>query len=211
MRQIIRAVALCGALAVVAGCISYKQHITFESDGSGRVVVDVWVDRFEIAEEEDQAASAQNAPEINEELGPAFAGLDGVTVKENWVKIEGEGDERREHSRLALAFDKVERLAGRGVFEKQELSFQKEGDEFAFEQNIRNEPKEEPEEYSEESEELARSLFEGYTFTYTVVMPGRVVDTNGTPGEDGRTVTWEWPLYDFSNQEKIVMTAASRL
>ena len=41
-------------------------------------------------------------------------------------------------------------------------------------------------------------------------MPGRVVDTNGTLGEDGRTVTWEWPLYDFSNQEKIVMTAASR-
>lgn len=211
MGRIIRAVALSGALAVVAGCISYEQHTTFESDGSGRVVVDVWVDRFETAEEEGQAASAETAPEINEGLGPAFAGLDGVTVEENWVKIEGEGDERREHTRLVLAFDKVERLAGRGVFEKQELSFQKEDDEFAFTQTIQNERTKEPQEYSKESEELARSLFEGYTFTYTVVMPGRVVDTNGTRGEDGRTVTWEWPLYDFSNQEKIVMTAASRL
>ncbi len=211
MGRIIRAVAISGALVVVAGCISYKQHIAFESDGSGRIVVDVWVDHFDIAEEEDQAASAETAPEINEELGPAFADLDGVTVEENWVKIEEEGEERREHSRLALAFDKVERLAGRGVFEKQELSFQKEGNEFAFAQNIRNEPEEEPEEYSEESEELARSLFEGYTFTYSVVMPGRVVDTNGTVAEDGRTVTWEWPLYEFSNQETIIMTAASRM
>ncbi len=211
MGRIIRAVAISGALVVVAGCISYKQHIAFESDGSGRIVVDVWVDHFNIAEEEDQAASAETAPEINEELGPAFADLDGVTVEENWVKIEEEGEERREHSRLALAFDKVERLAGRGVFEKQELSFQKEGNEFAFAQNIRNEPEEEPEEYSEESEELARSLFEGYTFTYSVVMPGRVVDTNGTVAEDGRTVTWEWPLYDFSNQETIIMTAVSTM
>jgi hypothetical protein len=211
MGRIIRAVAISGALVVVAGCISYKQHITFERDGSGRIVVDVWVDRFDTAEEEDQAASAQTAPEINEELGPAFAYLEGVTVEENWVKIEGEGDERRKHSRLALAFDKIERLAGRGVFEKQELSFEKEGNEFAFAQNIRNEPEEEPEEYSEESEELARSLFEGYTFTYSVVMPGRVVDTNGTLAEDGRTVTWEWPLYDFSNQETIIMTAVSTM
>lgn len=211
MGRIIRAVALCGAMVVVAGCISYKQHTTFESDGSGRVIVDVWVDRFGGAEEEDQAASAQTAPEINEEIGPAFAGLEGVTVEENWVKIEGEEDEQREHTRLVLTFDKVESLAGHGVFEKQELSFQKEDDEFAFTQTIRNEPEKEPQEYSDESEELARSLFEGYTFTYAVVMPGRVVDTNGTLGEDGRTVTWEWPLYDFSNQEKIVMTATSRM
>ncbi len=211
MRHIIRAGTLCGALAIVAGCVSYKQHTTFESDGSGRMVVDVWVDRLETAEEEDQAASAETAPEINEELGPAFAGLDGVTVEESWVKVEGEGDERREHSRLVLAFDKVERLAGHGVFEEQELSFQKDGDEFAFTQTIQNELEKEPQEYSKESEELARSLFEGYTLTYTVVMPGRVADTNGTLGEDGRTVTWEWPLYDFSNQEKIIMTATSRM
>lgn len=211
MRHIIRAGTLCGALAIVAGCVSYKQHTTFESDGSGRMVVDVWVDRLETAEEEDQAASAETAPEINEELGPAFAGLDGVTVEESWVKVEGEEDERREHSRLVLAFDKVESLAGHGVFEEQELSFQKDGDEFAFTQTIQNELEKEPQEYSKESEELARSLFEGYTLTYTVVMPGRVADTNGTLGEDGRTVTWEWPLYDFSNQEKIIMTATSRM
>jgi len=211
MRYIIRAGALCGALAIVGGCISYKQHTTFESDGSGRMVVDVWVDHLEIAEEEDQAASAETAPEIDEGLGPAFADLDGVTVEENWVKIEGEEDDRREHTRFVLSFDTVERLAGHGVFEDQELSFQKEDGWFAFTQTIQNLPKKEPQEYSKESEELARSLFEGYTLTYTVVMPGRVVDTNGTLGEDGRTVTWEWPLYEFSNQEKIVMTASSRM
>ncbi|NIT35279.1 MAG: hypothetical protein GTN49_02080 [candidate division Zixibacteria bacterium] len=210
MRRLILTAASCGAAAIVAGCVSYKQQVTFESDGSGRVVVDAWVDHFDVAEEESQTASAQNAPEINQGLGPAFAGLDGVTVEENWVKVEGEEDERREHTRLVLAFDKVENLAGHGVFEKQELSFQKNDGEFAFTQTIRTGRKKERQEYTKESEELARSLFEGYTFTYAVVMPGRVVDTNGTLGEDGRTVTWEWPLYDFSNQDVIVMTAASR-
>jgi hypothetical protein len=36
------------------------------------------------------------------------------------------------------------------------------------------------------------------------------VETNGTLGEDGRTVTWEWPLYEFTQQEEIVMTAISK-
>jgi hypothetical protein len=210
MRRTIYAAALCGCLVMVAGCISYEQHITFESDGSGRVVLDTWVDYFDNDEGGDQAVGEKTAPEIGEELAPAFAGLKGVTIEENWTKVEGEEDNRREHTRLVLTFDKVERLNGRGVFENQKLSFKKKGKEFAFTQVIRNEQKEETEDYAEESEELARTLFEDYTLTYTVVMPGRVTDADGAVGDDGRTVTWQWPLYDFSNEEEITMKATSR-
>ncbi|GEM_PF-1325480 len=210
MRRVITAAALCGILALIAGCISYEQHTTLESDGSGRMVMDTWVDYFGTDEGGDQAEGEDATPEISEELGPAFADLKGVAIEENWTKIEGEGDNRQEHTRLTLTFDKVERLNGKGVFENQELSFQKKGDEFVFTQVIHNKRKEQTEDYSAESEELARTLFEGYTITYTVVMPGRVVDTGGTLGEDGRTVTWKWPLYDFSNEEEITMTATSR-
>lgn len=210
MRRTITTAALWGCLAIVAGCISYEQHIAFENDGSGRIILDTWVDYFATDEAGEQAAGEKAPSEVGEELGPAFAGIKGVTIEENWTKIEGEGDNRREHTRLVLKFDKVERLNGHGVFKNQELSFKKKRREFAFTQVIRNEQKERSEEYSEESEKLARTLFEGYTITYTVVMPGRVVDADGTVGEDGRTVSWEWPLYDFSNEEKIIMTVTSR-
>jgi hypothetical protein len=148
--------------------------------------------------------------EVNDELGPAFAGLKGVTVEENWAKVEGEGDERREHTHFVLGFDNVERLSGHGVFKNQDLTFQKDGNEFLFKQVILNEREEEREEPTEESEYFERTFFEECTFTYTVVMPGRVVDTTGTVGDDGRTVTWEWPLYDFANLEEIKMTAKSQ-
>jgi len=208
MRRLAKALALCSTLPLVAGCISYNQHTTFESDGSGRIVLDTWV-RYFGDEEGDQTAGENVTPEASDELGPAFAGLKGVTVEENWANVEGEGDDRREHTHIVLGFDKVERFSGHGVFKNQELTFQKDGNEFLFKQVILNEREEEPEESTKESEELARTLFEGYTFTYTVVMPGRVVDTTGTVGDGGRTVTWEWPLYDFANLEEVIMTAAS--
>ncbi len=210
MRLLVKALPIVAALAVLTGCISYQQHATFESDGSGRIVIDTWVDYFNGDEEGGEPEEEPAKPEISEELGPAFSDLEGVTIEENWTLLEGEGEDRREHTHLVLSFDKVERLNGHGIFENQKLTFEKKGDEFAFRQFIRNERKEEQEESTEESEELARTLFEGYTFTYAVVMPGKVVDTGGTVGEDGRTVTWEWPLYDFANEEEIVMTATSR-
>ncbi len=210
MRRNIQVVALCCLALMAAGCISYQQNTTFAEDGSGRIVVDTWLDYY--GTEEDGAETSSETPpppEISEELGPAFAGLEGVQVEENWTRVEGEGDKKREHTHLALAFDKVETLNGFGVFKNQELSFEKVGPKFVFTQVIRNERADDEEEASPESEELARTLFEGYTFTYTLTMPGSVSETNGTLTEGGQTVTWEWPLYDFSNQEEIKMTAVS--
>lgn len=211
MRRIILYAVTCGALVAVAGCITYEQHTTFEEDGSGRIVVDTWVDYFDEEEEDgEEAATAEPELEIGEEMGPAFASLDGVTVEENWIKLEGEGEDRVEHTRLVLGFDDVENLTGHGIFEDQDMSFEKKGKKYTFTQTITHKSEEEEEETSPESEELARALFEGYTFTYTVVMPGKIVETNGTLGEDGRTVTWEWPLYEFTQEEEIVMTAVSK-
>lgn len=219
MRRILLYALTCAALVAFAGCITYEQHTKFDEDGSGRVVVDTWVDYFgedgEDGENGEETAAAETAAaepelEISEEMGPAFASLEGVTVEENWVKMEGEGEDRVEHTRLILGFDDIDKLNGHGVFEDQAMTFEKKGKKFIFTQTITHEAEEEEEESSPESEELARTLFEGYTFTYSVVMPGKIVETNGTLGEDGRTATWEWPLYEFTQQEEIVMTAISK-
>jgi hypothetical protein len=58
IRRLTKSLALCGALALVAGCISYKQHTTFESDGSGLIVVDTWIRYF--GDEEGSSRSTTN-------------------------------------------------------------------------------------------------------------------------------------------------------
>jgi hypothetical protein len=205
MRRTIYAAALCGCLVMVAGCVSYEQHITFKSDGSGRMTLDLWLDHSLYA----------LARERVESLGPEFAKLEGVKVKKNWTKVEGEPGNRREHTRLAVTFDKVERLNGNPFsLGNEEFSFKKKGKEFAFTHSLGlgNEQKEKTEDLSEESVELLRGLFGDCTVTYTVVMPGRVADTNGTVSKDGRTVTWEWLGYDLSTEKDMPsrMTATSR-
>jgi hypothetical protein len=209
MRRTIYAAALCGCVVVAGGWVSYEQHVTFENDGSGRMVLDWWVDDWVLS-------AMPPLRELGKEAVSAFTGLEGVTVEESWTEVEGEGPDEREHIRVVVAFDKVETLTGNHVFENGEFSFKKKGKEFAFTQVLKPHYGEEPEDFpGEGNEELVRDLlerFEDHTITFTVVMPGRVADTNGTVSEDGRTVTWAWSLYEVGLREekKIMMTATSR-
>ena len=199
--------ALCGAVALVAGCVSYKQQMTFESDGSGRMVLDVWVPYYGV-EKTGPAADEKLTAELDEEMVVSFADREGVRIDEKWAKLEAEEDERLEHIHVVVAFDDIEKLNVSDILENQKITFRSTGDGFIYEQAIIRERGEAAEEALEpEYEELTRTLFEGFTFTYTVVMPGRVVESNGSIGEDGRTVTWEWPLYDFVKKEEVIMTA----
>lgn len=223
--------AAAALAALVAGCVSLQQQTTLNADGSGRMVVDMWVDNMAdlagtaegtpgtaaTAETAGTAAAAPAPKElaVSEEMGPAFANVEGVKIEENWIKTETEGEgeaaKKRDHTRLVLSFDNIERLKGHGVFEKADLAAKVKGGKFSFSQVIHNEPKDKESESSAESEALAKQMFEGYTFTYSVTMPGEVKETNGTVAEDKRTVTWSWPLYDFSQMKTVEMTATSAL
>jgi hypothetical protein len=217
MQRLLSVIAVCAATAVVAGCITYEQHTTFEADGSGTLAIDTWMFYFgeegedgqAVDPEAEAAAEPTAADSLTGDLGAPFEGVEGVSVEEQWEKVEGEGDERQTHSHLVLSFDNIGVLNGLGAFENQEIAFEEKDGNYVYSQIIVNEHEDDPEEATPESEELARSLFEGYTFTYTVEMPGEIIETNGTVGEDGRTVTWEWPLYDFASAEKTVMTAVA--
>jgi hypothetical protein len=92
------------------------------------------------------------------------------------------------------------------------LTFSKKGDKFTFKQTIRNELGDEDKKTAKEDEEFARALFRDYAFTFSVVMPGVVADSDGIVGEDGRTVTWKIPTADviFMKLGYIELTAVSR-
>lgn len=212
------------AAVVLQGCLSYQQHIKLNADGSGSVTVDAWVDDFSEVKKnleetlESEGGSAETAapePEtpqeltIPDEFGNAFKNLEGITIVENWIKYEPptEPDKNgRNHTRLVLTFDNLSRLNGHGVFRDQELSVKTKKNKTTFTHIIHNDIDKEAKK-AQSDEEWARALFADYKFTYSVEMPGKVTETNGTVGPDGRTVTWSWPLIDFSRTEKITMKA----
>jgi len=215
-----------GAVALtMAACVSYHQKLALNADGSGRLETDMWMDDMSGLTAAMTAATAGPATAetaapaplaIPEEMGPAFTNVAGLRIEENWARretvSEGGATSKKEHTRLVLSFDDLALLQGRGMFGKQELSLKTKSGKCTFTQLIRNDKKkEETGETSPETEALTRQMFEGYTFSYEVVMPGEVTDTNGTVAADKRTVTWSWPLYDFTEMEEIKMTATSKV
>jgi len=220
--RLVAAAAVAGALA---GCISYQQHIKLNADGSGKIIMDMWMDDIaglteglggtaETAAPAGEAEGAEKELTVPDEMGPAFQGLEGVTIEENWIRREEAEDKdgtAREHSHLVLTFDKLERLNGHGVFTKQELAATTKGKKIAFSHIIRNDQEKEEAGTTPEAAAFAREILAAYTFTYTIEMPAAVTETNGSLAEDNVTVTWRWPLYELSEQKEVKMTATAAM
>lgn len=223
-------VGIAAALALT-GCVSMTQNIAFNADGSANVAIDMWVDDFSrwgngaagtdpaagtaaTAATAAPAGTAESAPTpeqppvVSDEMGPAFADVAGVSIEENWAQFEGEGENRKTHTRLVMNVDRIERLNKIGVFKDTTLSCAKKSGKLVFTQKMINENKKK-EETSPDTDQMMRELFKGYTMTYVVTMPGEVKQTNGTLGEDKRTITWQWSLYDFSKMETVELTATA--
>lgn len=225
-RTVIPGMAAVLAFAL-AGCISLTQNVKLNADGSAKVTVDTWVDDLSgltntpgtaaTAAKPSPAAAMAEVPKtaappveptVEVEMGPAFANVSGVKVEENWAKLEGEADARKTHTHLVMTVDKLEKLNGVGVFKDQVFNLKKKGKTLTFTQLIHN--SQEKKDSSAESEAMAKEMFKNYKFTYVLETPSEVKSTNGMLGEDKKTVTWSWPLYEFSQAKDIEMTAATK-
>ena len=215
------------AAGLLCGCISLKQYVKLNADGSAIVTVETWVDDLsELGEPEAgtaETAAAATAeptpavkptppaePTVEDEMGPAFGGREGIEVVENWARREEKEDGTKViHTKLIMNVDRLDRLSGIGCFENTTFTEGKKGKDLTFGEVVLN-TQEKKEAASAESEELVRKMFEGYTFTYVLEMPGEVKAADGAIGEDKRTVTWSWPLYDFTRMDKVEMTATGK-
>lgn len=63
----------------------------------------------------------------------------------------------------------------------------KQGDKWVFEMTS---------EGSGQEDETTKSVFGGYTFKLTVTLPGKILTHNATK-QEGNTLIWEMPMYDF--------------
>ncbi|UCE26757.1 MAG: hypothetical protein JSW52_10490 [Candidatus Coatesbacteria bacterium] len=205
MRYCALILAVGAAVLLAAGCMDYSQKIVIQEDGSAMVVLDGWLDESLTGLSEE--VSAETGVPENIFLSE-FEGEPGVEITDSYVETNEKTKVEHHHVTVNVessdALDDLPSFGGSAGNVKWETG----GGEATFEQKLYNEP----EAYdSAEEEDLMRSLFEGYTWTYEVVMPGPITQTNGTVGADGRTVTWTWPLFDFARVEEIVMTATCEM
>lgn len=204
MRYSALILAVGAAVFLAAGCMDYSQKIVVAEDGSATVTLDGWLDEALAGVSEDLSAETGESENI---FLSEFEGEPGVEILGSSVETdEPTGVEHHHVTFNVESSDALEDLPSFG--ESGSVKWETNGGEVTFEQKIRNET----EEYeAAEDEELMRSLFEGYTWTYEVVMPGPVTETNGTVGADGRTVTWTWSLFDITLLEEVVMTAKCQI
>jgi hypothetical protein len=201
MRYVAITFTLVVAVFLTAGCMDYSQKIVIAEDGSAMVVLDSWLDESLAGLSEDVSAETGAARNI---FLSEFEGEPGTEIIGSSVEMDEET--KVEHHHITVNVESSDALDGLPSFggESGILQWKTGGGEATFEHKLYNET----EAYADAEEEaLMRSLFEGYTWTYEVVMPGPITQTNGTVGADGRTVTWAWTLFEFAMTEEIVMTA----
>jgi hypothetical protein len=200
MRYVAIVFTLVAAAFLTAGCMDYSQKIVVSEDGSATVTLDGWLDETLAGLWEDVTIRTNKSENI---FLIEFEGKPGIEIL--GASVETDEATGGKHHRATFKVESSEALDDTPSFgESGSIKWGTESRKVTFEQRIRNETEEHE---AAEDEELTRSLFERYTWTYEVVMPGPVTETNGTVSADGRTVTWTWPLFDFALIEEVVMTA----
>jgi len=192
LRLALVGLAVAAAL-IVAGCINYDQEMTLNADDSGTVKVHYT---------SDDPTGTSGAPVLSftEEAITAEYADSKVTVRDIAVVVPAEGEEGSHEATYHLDFENVADLNGFGIFAIKDKMTQTfaivEGDGTATFTQTAN--------LTMEVEDT--SQLTDYKFTYSLVCPGNVTETNGTLGADGKTVTWEYPLPDLINKT-VEMTA----
>jgi len=133
--------------------------------------------------------------------------LDAKGVKVEKFETKTEGDQS--HFYVTISFDNITNLNQTKTFSKMPFSWKKEGNINTFSQTLIGEKKKE-EAGEQFGRQMAQAMLGNAKFTYKVTFPEKVLpapDTNGKIADDGKTVTWEFPLTEISAGEDKVMTA----
>jgi hypothetical protein len=206
MRYVAIILAVGTAAFLAAGCMDYSQKIVVHEDGSATVTIDSWLDEVLTGLAEEIIVEDGFSGNI---LLYEFENKPGIEILDSFVEIDEKTGLERHHVEFNVESSKV--LEDLPSFGKSgSAKWETNGDGVSFERILRNDDAIKEYENAEDEESM-RSLFEGYTWTYEVVMPGPVTETNGTVGADGRTATWSWSLFDITLLEEIVMTAKCEL
>jgi hypothetical protein len=203
---LITAIAL--AAVVGSGCFRYEQTVVLSVDGPAEVTVSYSVPRVLTEDERglspaslpDAGPGASSYEEETAALKSAFRRF-GVEVADSSVADDGD----------FLTYAVTGTVADPGVlghvlpyFEKHKTEYEADDKSITFKESVENKlPKDELP--TDEERPLLEALFPDCGFTFRVVMPGPIKETNGTVNADGRTVEWCFGLAEFLFAEKVDM------
>jgi hypothetical protein len=204
MRYAAIIIAVGAAVFLAAGCMDYSQKIMIHEDGSATVTIDGWLDKALAGLSGETKGEGESSGNI---FLDEFKNKPGIEILDSSVETDEETGVEHHHVGFNVESSRIlEDLPSFG--ESGNAEWRVEDDEASFEQVIRNDV----EEYENaEDEEFMKSLFENYTWTYEVTMPGPIIETNGVIGADGRTATWSWSLFEITRVEEIDMTAKCKI
>jgi hypothetical protein len=190
-RRLLLFIVLVAAVVITAGCIDYDQGMALKADGSGTVVIHYTSD------DPEGTGGAPVLPFTEDEI---IAGYKGSNLVVRDIVPDAESDEYHAGVTYQIDFDKVTDLNNYGVFffeDKltQNFYLNNLGDTLSFIQTT-----------SVTMEVEDTSMLDSYGFTYKLVCPGDVTETNGTLSGDGRTVAWSYTLPELINNT-VEMTA----
>jgi hypothetical protein len=207
MKTLITGSAIVTVL-LVAGCIDYEQTITINEDLSGYAEFNIAKSPY-LGDNMNEDGSMMDNP-VNF-LAEDFSKVPGCKVEEDSYSYSAETE--MEYFSAKLKLDDINAINGYGMFENDRmLSITKENGVITYREEIMTTGEHAPPETSaegeiSEDEKMMREMMEGYSFTYRVIMPSVVTETNGEIGEDGRTVTWTWPTSEFIGLGKVEVFA----
>jgi len=143
-------------------------------------------------------------------------------LKSDKVKVESveayTEDEKR-HIVTKLTFKDINDLPEKWVFQDREMSFSSEGDFFTFrsvfsmgkdKNKTQGSEAQQGEDLGAFGEQFAEALFGDYTFTFSIEMPGQVVEASPEATIEQNTVVWEFSLAKLSDMKMIEMTVKAR-
>jgi len=192
-------------------CVEYEEKISLKPDGSGTMTVHYMISEsmLKLAQEDGMPLTFDKT-EIEQQLKS-----DKVKVE----SVEAYTEDEKRHIVTKLTFKDINDLPDKWVFQDREMSFSSEGDFFTFRSVFsmgKDKMKSKGTEAQQEDdlgafgESVAEALFGDYTFTFSLEMPGQVLEASPEATIEQNVVVWEFSLAKLSDMKKIEMTAKAR-
>ena len=128
---------------------------------------------------------------------------EGVRVEKFETKAEGD----KQHFYVQVSFDHVTDLNQTKTFKEMPFEWKKEGKTVTFQQTLKGKG-EQASGTDQTGDQMAAAMLGNASFKFKVNLPSKALpspETNGTIVEDGRTVTWEYPLTELGKGNKVMI------
>ncbi len=198
------------SLLFLAGCINYEEDLTLKNDGSGEMLM-----HYSISEQLSSmmALGGGQQQEGKDEMPFKFKEneirdalrADGVQVKKVELKAEG----GLQHVYVTVNFKKITDLNQTKTFKEMPFEWGEEGKVIVFRHTLKNKnPQGDGSgESTQMGDQMAQAMLGNAALSFKVKLPDKALpapDTNGTILEDGKTVTWRFPLVEMGKGDKIM-------